>query len=1112
MAAIKLVRALAALAAIALLELGIPTALLAVGVLPSWAQLTGALTGPDNGTLFLGALTLLGWGAWAALTLSFTVEATAVLRHRSAPRLPVLGVTQHLAASLVAAIVVLLPSTGALASAAPATAATLHLPHATRATPERAAAGAAKAAATRTPAGQAGQSHTVASSDETLWGIAEHYLGDGLRWREVAALNNGVPQADGQSLTAHTVHLVPGWTLRLPTGADSRHPLKRDGDSSRAVTDRDDHADGASTHGRGERVHIVHPGETLSQIAETDLGNADDYPAIYAASTHTVQPDGEHLTDPDLILPGWHLTIPQPSIPTADPTSTPGGPGTVHVGGGHSPAPTAPSDNPTAAPTTTPSPSPTAAPETGPVGVPATSATPAPSQVLTSPAAGASGAPTATPSTAGTTPSTSASATTAAAPASAEDSPAASELRIGAAIAALLASGLMGGYAIKRALQQRNRRPGQTIAVPAQTSSLEQILASQADPANAELLDIALRTMTTHLPHGEPLPQVEAARIERNRIQLRADGAPVPPFTHGADGWWNLDPTAELLHSAAAADVAAPYPMLATLGKEPDGTLLLLNLAAIRTLLLDGTAQQVREVARALALDAATSPWGQELQILSAGLIEADLPQMMATGRIRRLDQIADAVTDLADLLLTAHQDPDASMPWMLVASDDVDEEAAWELAGLVSRAPHAPVALALPTKSLGPLFPEALRIDCATDRPQQLPHTAAPVVLQRVTETEYQILTEDLHTTEQPAIPATGAWTHVADDTRELVQPMAQQVATEEESAAEAPATASAHSGDVAGGAVTPFLAFAGSHTDSAARATSVPVLPLAPVASDPATPAASLAADGTEESTALPVDVPPRMAPITEPADLHAPEIRILGSVDVTGLGSSGRGKRLAEVAAYLYLRPGRTRADLAEAMSPRTPWTENSVKQRLHDLRNLLENTPDGTPRLARNARDGILPTMTGVRCDWARFQKLAERGLLAGPAGIDDLEAALALVRGRPFAGSTAAWSMPDAQEMVSRIVDTAHTIARYRTTTGHHQQARAAIAKGIDIHPSAELLYRDWIALEAIDGSRADVQRVISRLQEELRALDVEMEHSTQTLIEAVYERDLKGSA
>jgi DNA-binding SARP family transcriptional activator len=741
------------------------------------------------------------------------------------------------------------------------------------------------------------------------------------------------------------------------------------------------------------------------------------------------------------------------------------------------------------------------------VGASTASATAAPSGAPVSPTAGASSAPTATAGTAGAATSAPALSATAAEPTSAGDSPSTSELRVGAAIAALLAAGLLGGYGIKRALQQRSRRPGETIAVPAETSSLEQVLANQADPATAELLDLALRTMSTHLPDGEPLPQLEAARIERTRIQLKADGAPIAPFTGGEDGWWTLDPTAELLDPAEAADVAAPYPMLATLGKEPDGTLLLLNLATIRTLLLDGAARQVREVARGLTLDAATSPWGQELQVLSAGLIEAGLPQIMATGRIRRLDQIGHAVTDLADLLLTAHQDPDAWMPWMLVASDDIDEEAAWELAGLISRAPHAPVALALPAKSLGPLFPDALRIDCATTEPQQLPHTAAPVLLQRVTETEYQILTDDLRTTEQPANPATGAWTHVASDTPDLTQPVAAG-----ESAAGAAAIVGADSDAVPGGAVTPFLAFAGPRADSATRATSVPVLPLPRVASSTTTVATSPApADGAEGSKAVPVDVPAQSAPACEPADLHAPEIRVLGPVDVTGLGSSGRGKRLAEVAAYLYLRPGRTRGDLAEAMSPRTPWTENSVKQRLHDLRNLLENTPDGTPRLSRNARDGILPTMTGVRCDWVRFQKLAERGLLASPAGVDDLEAALALVRGRPFAGSTAAWSMPDTQEMVSRIVDVAHTIARYRITTGHYAQARAAIARGIDVEPAAEMLYRDWLTLEAAAGNRAEVLRIISRLQEELRTLDTEMDHTTQELIETVFEQ-LKGSA
>jgi hypothetical protein len=63
-----------------------------------------------------------------------------------------------------------------------------------------------------------------------------------------------------------------------------------------------------------------------------------------------------------------------------------------------------------------------------------------------------------------------------------------------------------------------------------------------------------------------------------------------------------------------------------------------------------------------------------------------------------------------------------------------------------------------------------------------------------------------------------------------------------------------------------------------------------------------------------------------------------------------------------------------------------------------------------------------------------------------------------VRGRPFASITAAWS----QKTVSRIADIAH----HRTATGHYPGARTAITKGIEVEPTAELLYRHWITLEA----------------------------------------------
>lgn len=84
--------------------------------------------------------------------------------------------------------------------------------------------------------------------------------------------------------------LLPGTVLKVPIEADS--------------------PDGS---------YVVHPGDTLSEIAEEELGDADAYPAIFEASRDTVQANGAHLSDPDLILPGWKLTIPRqpaPDVPT----------------------------------------------------------------------------------------------------------------------------------------------------------------------------------------------------------------------------------------------------------------------------------------------------------------------------------------------------------------------------------------------------------------------------------------------------------------------------------------------------------------------------------------------------------------------------------------------------------------------------------------------------------------------------------------------------------------------------------------------------------------------------------------------------------------------------
>ena len=108
-----LVRGLGAAALLLVLVAGIPALLLVVGQLhvvgmPSWSTVWGALTRPDDGHLFLAALTVLAWLAWATFTFSVIVEAIAIVRGLPSPRLPLLSVPQHAAAALVATAAVLL--------------------------------------------------------------------------------------------------------------------------------------------------------------------------------------------------------------------------------------------------------------------------------------------------------------------------------------------------------------------------------------------------------------------------------------------------------------------------------------------------------------------------------------------------------------------------------------------------------------------------------------------------------------------------------------------------------------------------------------------------------------------------------------------------------------------------------------------------------------------------------------------------------------------------------------------------------------------------------------------------------------------------------------------
>ncbi|MER6573980.1 hypothetical protein ABT288_49625 [Streptomyces sp. NPDC001093] len=394
---------------------------------------------------------------------------------------------------------------------------------------------------------------------------------------------------------------------------------------------------------------------------------------------------------------------------------------------------------------------------------------------------------------------------------------------------------------------------------------------------------------------------------------------------------------------------------------------------------------------------------------------------------------------------------------------------------------------------------------------------------MQRLEHAAYQQITTALKVSGQPPHPAEEPWQDVPDELEGIQQPTPappQESIMPSATSLPSPPAATEVSGEV-------FPALLAASTDpSGLRLPSPTPSPAEPdnetgpgnEAAVPLAPAPWAEADSTDPAQAAEADAP--AAAVEEPTapeadegeahDLHAPEIRVLGPVEVTGVDSTGHGPRMAQLAALLYFRPGRSADVLCADMDPIHPWSTSTLNARMQGLRSCLGSDPAGNLYVPRRKTGEdpyrLAPTM---RCDWTRFLQLVEHALPLGTAGLTDLEKALSLVRGKPFGGRPLPWAEPHAQEMITRITDIAHTVTTHRTPAGPHHDlnaARHAVATGLDADPTAELLYRAWMRIEAAGGNRSGLHTAITRVQQVNRELDCSLEIETTQLINELLNR------
>ncbi|MEU3902146.1 hypothetical protein [Streptomyces sp. NPDC045251] len=920
--------------------------------------------------------------------------------------------------------------------------------------------------------------------------------------------------ADGQVFHANSF-LRAGWQLQTP--AD--HAFEG-GDRIQLTARTAADAETSTAH-----TVTVEEGDNLSKIAEETLGDNAQWPDLFDASRGKPQPEGlPAITDPDVIHPGQQITVPDqhndqtpppPGEPDSQETTPPPAqaPDSEQTPEGQTPdtgqAP-APESTPSAPATPGSPPAGQPHPERSPSAT--TPTTPRPDAPNTSPS---------TPSSPAQTPETPAPSTDPAAPAPASvraDGPL--NLRTVLGAGALLAAALTGALALRRTLQRRRRKPGQTISIAGETTPAEAQLAAAAEPSGAARLDLALRTMAHQTPRqedGAGVPVLRAARIGARTIHVLPEDLsqePVAPFVPGEGGWWLLDADAALLNGDAARDVPAPCPGLVTIGSTDKSDLVLLNLTRTSALLLDGNPIHITEVCTSLVLELGMSPWAGDVEVVTVGF-GAELPQLLPTTRIAHMRQPAHALRDLTERLLEVHQLPDhAHQPYLLLCASTLDADTAWELADLIDKAGDIPITVVAPASTTAPHFPDAELLNASLNTPQPLESADHEITIQRLEHAAYQQITTALKVAAQPAHEAEGTWKDIPDEPAHVEQSeQGDQPAPSGPVAAE-PGDAVTQDAEAAGNEVFPALLAAvtdpaslrllpapaptpksqreGSSGTAAPAARTTP--PAGPVEDKPGTGQTASAASTTAEAEAG-----------EEAArDLHAPEIRVLGPIEVTGVAGTGHGPRLAQLATLLFFRPGRGSDVLCSDMDPASPWSLNTLNARMQGLRRSLGNDPDGDPYVPRR-KTGEDPyrLSPAVRCDWTHFLHLVEHALPTGPAGLPDLERALSLVRGRPFGGAPLPWAEPYRQEMTTRIIDVAHTVATYRTAPGPHQDlsaARQAVAIGLDVDHTSELLYRDWCRLEHTAGNRQGLHTAITRIQQVNRELDCSLETETEQLI------------
>ncbi len=248
------------------------------------------------------------------------------------------------------------------------------------------------------------------------------------------------------------------------------------------------------------------------------------------------------------------------------------------------------------------------------------------------------------------------------------------------------------------------------------------------------------------------------------------------------------------------------------------------------------------------------------------------------------------------------------------------------------------------------------------------------------------------------------------------------------------------------------------------------------APASGPPAmsTPHASpVAPAATEVPLFAPVVTPPAEVPddvrvkyaslvrsILAPVEI---EVVVLGRPTVTGWQVDPR-QRSVEIVCYLAVHDGPVSGDrLRDCIFP-PGFKATSLRQAVSRTRTALGRSAAGDPHILPAVKDGCYELGPGVRSDVQRFQALLAAARTAPEAcEVVLLRSALALVRGQPFSEAPAGgygWASAEGvtYSLERQITDTAHRLGELAFASGDARLAEWAARQGQRAVPRHEGLY------------------------------------------------------